>query len=153
MFQLFDSFVGKEAGYIGSLCICNVPESSLVRESDVSLMTRAGTEIGVASTKAFTTQLVVLRLLALALAKRRGMSVEQEEVLVNELHALPRQIEVVLSLQVVKGSRVDAKGAGGDNVHGELAQYALHLKGFLYSRIAWGLTSCSRLQADAKTLT
>jgi glucosamine--fructose-6-phosphate aminotransferase (isomerizing) len=88
----------KGQGYIGSLCICNVPESSLVRESDVCLMTRAGTEIGVASTKAFTTQLVVLRLLALALARRQGMSDAQEQALVYELHALPRQIEVVLLL-------------------------------------------------------
>jgi len=88
----------KEAGYLGSLCVCNVPESSLVRESDVALMTRAGPEIGVASTKAFTTQLVALRLLTLALAKRKGMSQEREKELVDELHALPRQVEVVLEL-------------------------------------------------------
>ncbi len=88
----------KRAGYLGSLVICNVPESSLVRESDVSLMTRAGPEIGVASTKAFTTQLVALRLLVLALARRRGMDVVTEKNLVNELHALPRQVEVVLNL-------------------------------------------------------
>ncbi|HDK37704.1 MAG TPA: glutamine--fructose-6-phosphate transaminase (isomerizing), partial [Thiolapillus brandeum] len=87
----------KGAGYVGSLCVCNVPESSLVRESDACLMTRAGTEIGVASTKAFTTQLVVLRLLMLALAKRRGLSEAAEQALVQELHALPRQIEVVLT--------------------------------------------------------
>ncbi|MFC1602986.1 glutamine--fructose-6-phosphate transaminase (isomerizing) [Pseudomonadota bacterium] len=88
----------KDAGYLGSLCICNVPESSLVRESDVALMTRAGPEIGVASTKAFTTQLVALRLLTLALARRQGMSQEREKELVDELHALPRQVEVVLEL-------------------------------------------------------
>ncbi len=88
----------KDKGYIGSLCICNVAESSLVRESDVSLMTRAGPEIGVASTKAFTTQLVALRLLTIALARRMGLTAEEEERLVNELHALPRQVEVVLSL-------------------------------------------------------
>jgi glucosamine--fructose-6-phosphate aminotransferase (isomerizing) len=88
----------KQEGYLGSLCICNVPESSLVRESDVTLMTRAGPEIGVASTKAFTTQLVALRLLVLALARRRGMTAEQEKELVDELHALPRQVEVVLEL-------------------------------------------------------
>ena len=88
----------KEMDYIGTLCICNVPESSLVRESDVALMTRAGPEIGVASTKAFTTQLVALRLLTLALAKRRGLSEADEQVLVNELHAVPRQVEVVLEL-------------------------------------------------------
>jgi glutamine---fructose-6-phosphate transaminase (isomerizing) len=88
----------KSKGYLGSLVICNVPESSLVRESDAALMTRAGPEIGVASTKAFTTQLVALRLLTLALAKRRGMSVERERELVDELHALPRQVEVILKL-------------------------------------------------------
>jgi len=88
----------KQAGYIGSLTICNVPESSLTRESDVALMTRAGPEIGVASTKAFTTQLTALRLLTVALARRRGLSVEDEKRLVDELHALPRQVEVVLSL-------------------------------------------------------
>ncbi|MGD2117669.1 MAG: glutamine--fructose-6-phosphate transaminase (isomerizing) [Chromatiales bacterium] len=88
----------KENGYIGSLCICNVPESSLVRESDVALMTRAGPEIGVASTKAFTTQLVALRLLTIALAKRRGLTREHEKQQVDELESLPRQIEVVLQL-------------------------------------------------------
>jgi glucosamine--fructose-6-phosphate aminotransferase (isomerizing) len=88
----------KKAGYVGSLSICNVPESSLVRESDVALMTRAGPEIGVASTKAFTTQLTALRLITLALARRHGMTREQEQVLVEELHSLPRQVEVVLKL-------------------------------------------------------
>ena len=88
----------KQAGYIGSLTICNVPESSLTRESDVALMTRAGPEIGVASTKAFTTQLTALRLLTIALARRHGLSMEDEKRMVDELHALPRQVEVVLSL-------------------------------------------------------
>ncbi|HEB58960.1 MAG TPA: glutamine--fructose-6-phosphate transaminase (isomerizing) [Gammaproteobacteria bacterium] len=88
----------KESGYIGSLVVCNVPESSLVRESDVALMTRAGPEIGVASTKAFTTQLVALRLITLALARRQGITPAREKVLVDELHALPRQVEVVLQL-------------------------------------------------------
>jgi glucosamine--fructose-6-phosphate aminotransferase (isomerizing) len=88
----------KQAGYLGSLVVCNVPESSLVRESEVALMTRAGPEIGVASTKAFTTQLVALRLMTLALAKRRGLTIEQETEWVEELQALPRQVEVVLNL-------------------------------------------------------
>ena len=88
----------KKAGYVGTLTICNVPESSLTRESEVALMTRAGPEIGVASTKAFTTQLTALRLLTVALARRRGLTVEEEKRLVDELHALPRQVEVVLSL-------------------------------------------------------
>ncbi len=88
----------RATGNVGSLTVCNVPESSLVRESDVCFMTRAGTEIGVASTKAFTTQLVALRLLAIALARRHGLTAEQETVMVNELHALPRQVEVVLEM-------------------------------------------------------
>ncbi|OIO70931.1 MAG: glutamine--fructose-6-phosphate transaminase (isomerizing) [Zetaproteobacteria bacterium CG12_big_fil_rev_8_21_14_0_65_55_1124] len=89
---------GRGKGYIGSLTVCNVPESSLVRESDVCFMTRAGIEIGVASTKAFTTQLVALRLLTIALSRRQGLSKAQEETMVNELHSLPRQVEVVLRL-------------------------------------------------------
>ena len=88
----------KAAGYLGSLTVCNVPESSLVRESDVALMTRAGPEIGVASTKAFTTQLVALRLFTLALARRNGQTLEQQKCLVDELHALPRQVEVALKM-------------------------------------------------------
>jgi len=100
----------RKQGYIGTLCICNVPESSLVRESDVALMTRAGPEIGVASTKAFTTQLVALRLLALAFARRHGMTAEQERVFVEELEALPRQIEVVLQLSDSIQAMADAFG-------------------------------------------
>jgi len=88
----------RTKGFIGSLAVCNVPESSLVRESDVCFMTRAGIEIGVASTKAFTTQLVALRLLTIALSRRFGQTAAQEEAMVNELHSLPRQIEVVLQL-------------------------------------------------------
>ena len=61
--------LSKELGYLGSLAICNVPGSSLVRESDLALMTKAGTEIGVASTKAFTTQLTVLLMLVAKLAR------------------------------------------------------------------------------------
>jgi len=88
----------NSAGYLGSLTVCNVPESSLVRESNVALMTRAGPEIGVASTKAFTTQLVALRLVALALARRNGQTAAEQKRLVDELHALPRQVEVALQL-------------------------------------------------------
>ena len=88
----------NSAGYLGSLTVCNVPESSLVRESNVALMTRAGPEIGVASTKAFTTQLVALRLVTLALARRRGQTAAEQKRLVDELHALPRQIEVALQM-------------------------------------------------------
>lgn len=88
----------KEIGYQHTLAICNVPESSLVRESDLSLMTRAGPEIGVASTKAFTTQLVAILLLIIVLARRHGISAEIEAKVVEQLRHLPRIIEDVLKL-------------------------------------------------------
>lgn len=81
-----------------SLVICNVPESSLVRESDLALMTRAGPEIGVASTKAFTTQLVALLLLVIALGRKKGLSEEEEMRLVGQLESLPRKVEQALEL-------------------------------------------------------
>ncbi len=88
----------KELGYESTLCICNVPESSMVRESELVMMTRAGPEIGVASTKAFTTQLAALALLTVALARRNGLEKEQERALVAQLGELPGLIEQVLSL-------------------------------------------------------
>ena len=88
----------RERGYLAALAICNVPESSLVRESDLVLMTRAGPEIGVASTKAFTTQLAALALLSIALARRHGMPAEQEQAMVTMLSQLPSMIEKVLGL-------------------------------------------------------
>ncbi len=81
-----------------TLAICNVPESSLVREADLTLMTRAGPEIGVASTKAFTTQLVALLLIVVALGRRHKLSAEGEAAIVDQLAALPRQVEAVLAL-------------------------------------------------------
>jgi len=88
----------KKRGYGHSLAICNVPESSLVRESDLFLMTRAGPEIGVASTKAFTTQLVALMLLVIALGRRHAMPAHVEEALVSHLISLPAKVEEVLAL-------------------------------------------------------
>jgi len=88
----------KEAGYVSTLAICNVPESSMVRESDLVMMTRAGPEIGVASTKAFTTQLAALALLTIALARRNGLEPQQEKILVAQLGELPGLIEQVLTL-------------------------------------------------------
>ena len=90
--------MAKGLPYAGSLAICNVPESSLVRESDLTLMTRAGPEIGVASTKAFTTQLVALALLTVVLARPRGLSAEDEARLVDALKTLPSTLEAVLAL-------------------------------------------------------
>ncbi len=88
----------KRLGYIGSLAICNVPGSSLVRESDLALMTRAGPEIGVASTKAFTTQLVALMLLTLALDKALGKDATEHAEIVAALKTLPDICQRVLAL-------------------------------------------------------
>ncbi len=90
---------GRTRGYLGSMAICNVPESSLVRESDLVLMTRAGPEIGVASTKAFTTQLAALALLVLELARLNGVEADKLEQLVAELATLPRVVSEVLVLE------------------------------------------------------
>jgi glucosamine--fructose-6-phosphate aminotransferase (isomerizing) len=86
----------KESGYVASLAICNVAHSSAVRESDLVLLTRAGPEIGVASTKAFTTQLIALLLLMLALGRRQGMS--DLPALLSQIQEAPRLIESVLAL-------------------------------------------------------
>jgi glucosamine--fructose-6-phosphate aminotransferase (isomerizing) len=91
-------FEARTQGYLGSLAICNVPESSLIRESDLALMTHAGPEIGVASTKAFTTQLVALLLLLIVVGRRHRLSATAETELVNELQALPARIQTVLAL-------------------------------------------------------
>ncbi|WP_027965643.1 glutamine--fructose-6-phosphate transaminase (isomerizing) [Halomonas halocynthiae] len=88
----------KKQGYLGSLAICNVPGSSLVRESDLSLMTLAGPEIGVASTKAFTTQLTAMLLFTLAMARVRGENPAQQASLVAALRGLPEKTARVLAL-------------------------------------------------------
>lgn len=88
----------KRRGVKHALAICNVPESSLVRESELVLMTRAGPEIGVASTKAFTTQLAALMLLVIALGRRHGLDPEHEKSLVSELQQLPDALSQVLAL-------------------------------------------------------
>ncbi len=89
----------KRLGYLGTFAICNVPESSLVREADMTLMTRAGPEIGVASTKAFTTQLAALALFNVALARHRGLAVKQEALAVRLLMHVPEMIEKTLTLE------------------------------------------------------
>ena len=88
----------KQAGYVTTLAICNVPESSIVREADLVLMTRAGPEIGVASTKAFTTQLVALQLLLLELARFNGVDEEKYQRHVSSLHQLPELLNKALDL-------------------------------------------------------
>lgn len=90
---------GKQLGFLGSLAICNVGISSLVRESDLTLLTQAGPEIGVASTKAFTTQLVALMLLTLSLGQVHGTLEEGVEAeLVAELRRLPTRLGEALAM-------------------------------------------------------
>ena len=90
--------LAKELGYKATLTICNVPGSSLVRESDLAYMMRAGAEIGVASTKAFTVQLVGLMLLVLALGKAKGLPAAAIAEVITELRALPAHIQQALEL-------------------------------------------------------
>jgi glucosamine--fructose-6-phosphate aminotransferase (isomerizing) len=92
---------GRDRGYVAAFAVCNVPESTLVRESDLVLMTRAGPEIGVASTKAFTTQLAALGLLVLELARINGLATERYTRLVAQLASLPRVIGDVLAIEPV----------------------------------------------------
>jgi glutamine---fructose-6-phosphate transaminase (isomerizing) len=93
--------LARQSGYLSQLSICNVPESSLVRESELVMLTRAGPEIGVASTKAFTTQLVALSMLVVALARHRGADPERERGLVTRMIELPALIEKTLQLDPV----------------------------------------------------
>ena len=93
--------LAKQSGYLSSLAICNVPESSLVRESELVMLTRAGPEIGVASTKAFTTQLAALGMLVVALARHNGADAERERSLVTRMIELPGLIERTLELDPV----------------------------------------------------
>ncbi|MCK8982228.1 glutamine--fructose-6-phosphate transaminase (isomerizing) [Haemophilus influenzae] len=90
--------LAKEKGYMAALTICNVAGSSLVRESDLAFMTRAGVEVGVASTKAFTTQLAALLMLVTALGKVKGhISVEKEREIIKAMQSLPAEIEKALA--------------------------------------------------------
>lgn len=90
--------LAKEKGYMAALTICNVSSSSLVRESDLAFMTRAGVEVGVASTKAFTTQLAALLMLVTAIGKVKGnISHEQEVEIVKALQSLPAEVEKALA--------------------------------------------------------
>jgi glucosamine--fructose-6-phosphate aminotransferase (isomerizing) len=90
--------MAKAAGYLGSLTICNSAHSSMVRESDLVMMTHAGPEIGVASTKAFTTQLLSLLMVTLMFARHHGMSAEREAELVPHLYHAAAAVEQVLAM-------------------------------------------------------
>ncbi|MDU3047794.1 MAG: glutamine--fructose-6-phosphate aminotransferase [Escherichia coli] len=124
--------LSKELGYLGSLAICNVPGSSLVRESDLALMTNAGTEIGVASTKAFTTQLTVLLMLVAKLSRLKGLDASIEHDIVHGLQALPSRIEQMLS----QDKRIEALAEDFSDKHhalflGRGDQYPIALEGAL----------------------
>jgi glutamine---fructose-6-phosphate transaminase (isomerizing) len=90
--------LAKDSGYMASMTICNVPGSSLVRESDLAFMTLAGAEIGVASTKAFTTQLTGLMMLTLALGQFNQMNKDDHNKIVQAMHSLPAKLEETLAL-------------------------------------------------------
>ncbi|WP_111979697.1 glutamine--fructose-6-phosphate transaminase (isomerizing) [Algibacillus agarilyticus] len=124
--------LAKELGYSASLAICNVPGSSLVRESDLAFMTKAGAEIGVASTKAFTTQLVGLLMLTLAIGAQHGMTAEQESCIIKSLMTLPNKLEEVLALA---GSIEDLAEDFADKHHslflGRGDQYPIAMEGAL----------------------
>ena len=121
--------LAKDLGYVGSLAICNVAESSLVRESDLTLLTNAGPEIGVASTKAFTTQLTAFLLLTAVLGRQ---AVDNEDEIVLELHKLSSLMDEVLKLE----DRIrDLAGEFADKHHalflGRGAQYPVAMEGAL----------------------
>lgn len=92
---------GKQLNYLKTLAICNVPESAIVREADLVLLTRAGPEIGVASTKAFTTQLAALMLLMMLLARRHGLSESVEKKWLEDFNTVPQLLQAGLKLNAV----------------------------------------------------
>ncbi|HEY5264015.1 MAG TPA: glutamine--fructose-6-phosphate transaminase (isomerizing) [Steroidobacteraceae bacterium] len=128
----------KQAQYLSTLTICNVAESSMVRDSELVLLTRAGPEIGVASTKAFTTQLTALAMLAVALAKNRLGGAEERE-LIAQLLQLPGLVEKTLkldhSIQVLAEAFADKRHAlflGRGPLHAIAMEGALKLKEISY---------------------
>ncbi|MDH5518674.1 MAG: glutamine--fructose-6-phosphate transaminase (isomerizing) [Gammaproteobacteria bacterium] len=114
-----------------SLSICNVPESSLVRESKLVMMTRAGPEIGVASTKAFTTQLVALMLLTLSLGRRFNITEQTEKRLLDELLQLPSKIEDLLANNQIEAWSEDFKDTLNSLFLGRGVQYPIAMEGAL----------------------
>jgi glucosamine--fructose-6-phosphate aminotransferase (isomerizing) len=124
--------LAKQIGYQASLTICNVDGSSLVRESDLAFMTKAGAEIGVASTKAFTTQLVGLLMMTLAIGQHHGMSKDKQTEIAQSLMTLPSKLEEVLALA---GSIEDLAEDFADKHHalflGRGDQYPIAMEGAL----------------------
>ncbi len=129
----------KRQGIVGSLVICNVPESSLVRESDLALMTHCGPEIGVASTKTFVSAMTGLLLMALVLSRRHGFDEGFESHVVKQIRTLPAAVEAVLEMEdeiaeiaKIFGDKADALFLGR-GVHFPIAmEGALKLKEISY---------------------
>jgi len=122
----------KAAGFLASLTICNVPGSSLDRESDFTFISRAGTEVGVASTKAFTAQLVSLLLVSLQLGRLNGLPASTERTICTALHGLAVDIESVLELD----KEIEALASSFANKHhalylGRGEQYPIAMEGAL----------------------
>lgn len=124
--------MAKELGFKSTLAICNVPGSSLVRESDLAYMMRAGVEIGVASTKAFTVQLIGLMLLVLSIGKHRGIPQEQITSIVKGLRQLPGQVQSVFELEsIIEDLAEDFADKHHALFLGRGAQYPIAMEGAL----------------------
>ena len=124
--------LAKELGYLGSLTVCNVAGSSLVRESDLAFMTRAGAEIGVASTKAFTTQLVGFAMLTLAIGQHNGLPQSTLSELTEALKSLPRTLEQTLELaSEIEGLAEDFADKNHALFLGRGDQYPIAMEGAL----------------------
>lgn len=124
--------LAKELGYKATLTICNVPGSSLVRESDLAYMMKAGAEIGVASTKAFTVQLAGLLLLVGAIGKHKALSVTSEQEIVQALISLPAKVEQILDMnEAIKVMAEDFADKHHSLFLGRGDQYPIAMEGAL----------------------
>ncbi len=124
--------LSQQQGYMTSLTICNVPGSSLTRESDMTYLMKAGAEIGVASTKAFTVQLSALLMLAAAVGHHKGMGAEREKQVVAALQSLPAKIEQVLSMdEAIQGLAEDFADKHHSLFLGRGDQYPIAMEGAL----------------------
>lgn len=124
--------MAKELGFMSTMTICNVPGSSLVRESDLAYMMRAGVEIGVASTKAFTVQLAGLMLLILSIAKHRGVDEGLIKDITHALTELPQQIEKALTMEdAIKDLAEDFADKHHTLFLGRGSQYPIAMEGAL----------------------
>jgi len=124
--------LAQKQGYMTSLTICNVAGSSLTRESDMTYLMRAGAEIGVASTKAFTVQLSALLMLAAAVGHHKSMSAEKERQIVSALQSLPAKMDQVLSMdEAIQGMAEDFADKNHSLFLGRGDQYPIAMEGAL----------------------